>query len=180
MKKIITYSLSILSCLSLHAAQGDVEALTKAVLDNNDQQVRSNLMAEYSQEDLQKVLTMAKEKYKFYQIRLNRWQKALKAAKIGLPLATILGIVAGIAHFDEKNYPDIEGKIMGAFGEPSLGGAAGFTTAITLVGWAINRVEKWKYLEATSYWIVSLIEKKLAGEKVFQDALQRTNFMIET
>ncbi len=161
MKKVLLLSVSLLSCLPLAAESADVEAFTKAVLDNNLQQVRSSLGVEYSQEDLKIALGMAKEKNKFYHERLKRWKNGFKVALLGVPISTVLGAILGIKSVDLEKLHHDGSAFIEIFGMGYVASMTGLTTTIAIAKWVHTNVEKWQSLTNKSDWIVHLINKRL-------------------
>ncbi len=164
MKKIMLFAASLVSSLSLSAAPGDFATLTSAILNNDSQQVASNLRTGYSREDLENAFRMAQEKKDFYHQRLNRWKKGLVAAYAGASIAIVLAVVTSKKYAAKHLYGEktIEkGKLLkiGAVGA-GLAGIAG-STGGTLVGWVENKIRKWQSLADESDEIFAMIAVNL-------------------
>ncbi len=169
MKKVILFTASLLSILSLSAASGDFETLTSAILNNDSQQVRSHLLkTKYSLEDLKNAFKMAQEKNKFYHQRLKRWEMGVIAATLGASLGVILSIVAGAGGLlggievkeritgEQKHHSPEDPFFYAGLGGVA-GGALGTGAATALAVWVAKKVKKWQSLADESDRIFFLI-----------------------
>ena len=168
MKKIILFGIALASCLPLVAA--NMEQLTQAILDNNFENVKSRLGAEYNQEDLQTALGIAQEKNTFYHQRLRRWKMGLKMAYLGLPIGTVLGAIR-VADKDFSNWQ--QKAIKGEVGrDPALailtlllgggkGATAGLAISAAFLAWVKAKTIEWQERVNESDTIVQFIASKL-------------------